>query len=307
MRAAPAPFVVLALAATLAATLTATTAGCDAASAERGLSALLRVEGAQWTPGATPEAAVGPPVLSLRNPRSTVWPGQVAKSISGTLAPSASAVSFMLEGDRGHWIVPAGAPDAVAPAELTFAAHLAFAAALPLGQHWLLVRAVDPRGHFGPTRREPLLAQEMPPIAGELVFSLAWDTNADLDLHVVDPQGIEVWARNINSYQAPPPGQPEDPEVWRRGGILDHDSNAGCLIDGRRRENVVWAGPAPAGTYLVRVDAASLCGQPAARWTVQVIRAGVVAARAAGTLVESSTRGKHAQGSGLFVLMFSHP
>ena len=268
---------------------------------------MFRVEGAQWIPGPTPIDATGPAVLSVRNARTTVWPGQVDKNISGTLARSASAVSLGLEGDGGHWILPAGPPDVVSPAELTFAARVAFAATLPPGEHWLLLRAVDASGRFGPARREALLAQEAPSVAGELVFSLTWDSNADLDLHVVDPDGVEVWARNINSYQAPPPGQPEDPEAWRRGGILDHDSNAGCLVDGRRRENVVWAGPAPAGTYLVRVAAPSLCGEPAARWTVTASRAGVAAARATGTLVEASTRGKHAQGGGLLVLTFSYP
>ena len=139
------------------------------------------------------------------------------------------------------------------------------------------------------------------------MVSLRWDTNADLDLHVVDPQGIEIWARNINSYQPPPPGQPEDPEAWRRGGILDHDSNAGCLIDGRRRENVVWAEAPPPGQYIVRVDPASLCGEPAARFVVEVHKQGVSAARASGILVEEQVRGGQGKGAGIFVLAFDYP
>ena len=290
-----------------AAVAAATLSSCEAASTDSGLGTLLRVEGAQWTPGAPPNETDGPAVATVRNARTTVWPGQPEKSITGTLSRQASAVSLMLEGDGGHWILPAGPPDAQSPAELTFTARIAFSPKLPLGPLVLLVQAVTSGNRFGPPWREPLLAQSPVQVSGALVISLRWDTEADLDLHVIDPQGIEVWARNINSYQTPPPGQPEDPEAWRRGGILDFDSNAGCAIDGRRRENVIWAESAPAGTYLVRVDAASLCGEAAARWTIEVTKAGLPAGHATGTLVQANTRGKHAQGSGLSVLTFNYP
>jgi len=88
---------------------------------------------------------------------------------------------------------------------------------------------------MGPPAVVPLIASGPPgPPAGALVVSLEWDTEADLDLHVVTPDGVEIWAGNINSYQAPPPGTPVDPAAWQAGGILDLDSNAGCVIDGRQ-------------------------------------------------------------------------
>jgi hypothetical protein len=136
---------------------------------------------------------------------------------------------------------------------------------------------------------------------------LQWDSNADLDLHVVDPNGVEIWSRNINSYEAPPPGVAEDPEGWRRGGILDFDSNANCVIDGRRRENVVWVQAPPAGVYVVRVEAASLCEQVAARWRLEVLRSDVVVAHATGTLVAANTLGKQGAGGGLLALTFIQP
>jgi hypothetical protein len=281
--------------------------GCEAASPGSGLDALLRVADAQWAPDPMPTEMDGPAVTTVRNARTMVWPGQRDKPVSGTLARDATAIALALEGDRGYWILPAGAPDVQAPTEVTFTARLSFAPTLPLGAHDLVLRAVSAAGRFGPPRREPLVAAPLVSVTGALVVSLRWDTNADLDLHVTDPQGIEVWARNINSYQPPPPGQPEDPQAWRHGGILDFDSNAGCVIDGRRQEDVVWADAAPAGQYVVRVDAPSLCGQPAARFVVEVYRQGQLAGTAEGTVVEAQTRGEHGRGAGLYVMAVDYP
>jgi len=121
---------------------------------------------------------------------------------------------------------------------------------------------------------------------------------------VVIPDGIEIWAGNINSYRMPPPGTAVDASAWRSGGILDFDSNASCVIDGRREENVVWQSPAPPGSYLVRVDTASLCGAPAARWNVQVLLAGTMIAASQGESLSSDTRFSKGPGSGVLALTF---
>src|SRR5205823_3114082 len=63
-------------------------------------------------------------------------------------------------------------------------------------------------------------------------------------------------------------------------GELDYDSTANCVSDGVRQEDVVFtkAAPdpkaAPSGTYEVRVDATSLCGQVTARWHAYAIANG---------------------------------
>ena len=61
-------------------------------------------------------------------------------------------------------------------------------------------------------------------------MSLAWDSEADLDLHVVDPAGVEIWARNINSYQSPSVGTPPDPSAVMAGV----STSAGVATGGRR-------------------------------------------------------------------------
>jgi uncharacterized protein YfaP (DUF2135 family) len=76
--------------------------------------------------------------------------------------------------------------------------------------------------------------------AGEVQVSVSWNSAADVDLHVVEPNGDEVYYGSTTSGT---------------GGELDLDSNAACGSDGPRNENITWpTGNAPAGEYIVRVD-----------------------------------------------------
>lgn len=91
---------------------------------------------------------------------------------------------------------------------------------------------------------------------GEVQVSVSWNSLADIDLHVVEPGGEEVFWGNSQSGT---------------GGELDLDSNAACGSDGPRNENVTWAdGTAPAGEYIVRVDNWSACGATRTDWVVTV-------------------------------------
>ncbi len=283
--------------------------GCrTTADADVGLDAQLRVAGAQFVTGdldAVP--ADGPAVVSVFNSLTGVQPGERDKPLSGTVATTATAVALGLRGDRGYWIVVAGPPALDAPDLPTFQATLSFSPALPLGPLTLVARAVDAVGHFGAPALVPLSSAPAPPPSGTLVVSLRWDTEADLDLHLVIPGGIEVWAGNINSYRMPAPGAPGDAGFWQQGGMLDFDSNAACVIDGRREENIVWQSPPPPGPYLVRVDAASLCGVAAARWTVDVLEDGVARAAGAGESLPSDVRFSKGPGGGTQALAFDVP
>ena len=286
-------------------------AACGGTTPDAGLSGLLRVEGGMYFPGtleAAPADAVnpGPAVISVFNSLTTVVPGERGKPVSGTVASSATAVALGLSGDRGYFVLLAAPPALDAPDLPTFAATLSFSADLPLGPQTLVVRAADGRGVLGAPAFVPLSSVLSAP-AGALVVSLRWDTESDLDLHVVVPGGVEVWAHNINSYQLPPPGTAVDPLAWQQGGILDFDSNAGCVIDGRRQEDVVWQAAPPAGTYVVRVDTASLCGTPAARWTADAVLNGVSLGAAQGEALPSDVRFSKGAGSGVQALVFDVP
>jgi hypothetical protein len=95
---------------------------------------------------------------------------------------------------------------------------------------------------------------------GDVQISISWTGASDVDLHVFDPSGEEVYWAN---------------RVAASGGELDLDSNPGCTIDNTNNENIVWAsGTAPAGEYRVVVDYWADCGVPRSDYVVTVALAG---------------------------------
>jgi hypothetical protein len=96
--------------------------------------------------------------------------------------------------------------------------------------------------------------------SGDVQVTVAWDTDADVDLHVVDPGGVEIYWANRQSPS---------------GGQLDLDSNAACARDNVRNENISWpVGTAPQGDYTVRVDYWSSCDAPETNYTVVIHNGG---------------------------------
>jgi hypothetical protein len=114
------------------------------------------------------------------------------------------------------------------------------------------IQLADALGSFGPAFLVTFAIQEVG--TGDVQVSLSWDTETDVDLHVVDPTGEEIYYGNTSSES---------------GGQLDLDSNAGCGIDGINNENITWpTGMAPSGTYVVRVNFWSDCDLQPANFTV---------------------------------------
>jgi hypothetical protein len=279
--------------------------GCEGESADPGLDALLRVGAAQFVPGDMPASANGPAITAVANPTNQVEPGEVARPLGGSLAPGATAVLVQLVGDRGHWRVVAGAPDVAVPDQPTFSMQLSFARRLARDPVELTLAAVDSSGRVGPAQTVTLgLTAEVDPPA--LAVVLTWDRDADLDLRVVDPAGIEIFARNPSAAGDDNPGLPPTADQIAAAGRLDLDSNAACVIDGRRRERVIWPQTAPVGLYTVRVDTPDLCGHPQAHWQVEVLRDGTPIQRAEGVARPVDTRFDHGLGAGVFALSFQH-
>jgi hypothetical protein len=262
-------------------------AGCGV-SPDPGLSADLQVEGARFSTGAPAAGGDGPAVRGLQLADAHIAAGAHDRPLLGQLDRSATAVTLRLDGDRGYWIVPAGVPATEAPTLPTFDVRLAFARTLPTGARTLIAQAVDADGHVGPpsTLALDIAGAALP--SGAMVVHLEWRGTADLDLHLVDPFGIETWARHPN-------------------GLLDVDSNAQCVFDGRDQENIVFTAPPPPGHYIVRVDAFSLCGAALADWRVDVLRDGAVVATASGEAGDSDTREAHDKGAGRTALELDVP
>lgn len=76
---------------------------------------------------------------------------------------------------------------------------------------------------------------------GNLQVHLSWAVDNDIDIHLIQPDGEEIYYNNTTSST---------------GGHLDVDSNAGCDIDGIRNENITYGEGSVvlAGEYIVEVD-----------------------------------------------------
>ena len=89
-------------------------------------------------------------------------------------------------------------------------------------------------------------------------------------------------------------------------GQLDRDSNAACVQDGYKRENVVWneANPPEEGTYLVQIHMWSACGAPAASFVFSLTVDGAEVMNVPGRLLDIDADGG-AKKPGLFVGYFT--
>jgi uncharacterized protein YfaP (DUF2135 family) len=104
---------------------------------------------------------------------------------------------------------------------------------------------------------------------GDVQVTLLWADGNDLDLHVTDPSGAEIYFSH-----------PKSPT----GGTLDHDDTAGCSSTGTHVENVFWpTGGAPPGRYRVFVKNYTSCGSPS-RYSLTAKVRGKVAIATTGSI-----------------------
>lgn len=97
---------------------------------------------------------------------------------------------------------------------------------------------------------------------GNIQITAVWQTAADIDLHVTDPTGQELYYGN---------------RAGASGGVLDHDANSACRVEPPTAENVYWnTQTPPRGTYVVRVEAYDLCGVPSTPTTLSIAVGGRV-------------------------------
>jgi len=290
------------------------TGACSGANPSSGQTAWMRVQGAQYIAGSIDVApqADAPEVHSISTQNNDLYPGVTGKSISGTVGPGSTAVMLGLLGDSGHWVIPVQDMDQNTPGDFTFGCSVSFSPETQTadgGGLSLVVRATNKQGDIGPAVMQPMI-MEAPRPAGVLVISLDWDTEADLDLHVVLPAqdgGVnEIWSRKPTGLPIGTTNASDDDGT--AAGYLDRDSNSMCVIDGNRVENVIFPDTAPSGHYIVRVDTFSLCGEVAARWRVRVFTgdAATSTLQAFGQSTDTDTRFPHGQGAGVQALVFDY-
>jgi len=110
------------------------------------------------------------------------------------------------------------------------------------------------------------------PGAGAVTVRLTWYTTDDLDLHVIDPSGEEIYYGNRQGAS---------------GGQLDRDSNAACSEQSASPvENVYWpSSGAPRGAYTAKVRYFSDCDEvDAVQFRLRIMVDGRVVYEGTGTL-----------------------
>lgn len=185
----------------------------------------------------------------------TVAAGSPIRTVYVAMAGTSMGLANETAGGFGGFFeVPNGAATTMAPLVLAFSQQI------PTSPFDLFLAVEDESGAVGPFTTVTFNALQVG--TGDIQVTLSWDSDSDVDLHVVGPSGEEVYWANRNSAS---------------GGELDLDSNAGCSIDDVRNENITWpVGTAPQGTYTVRVDYWSSCGVAETNYTVLVNNGGNV-------------------------------
>jgi uncharacterized protein YfaP (DUF2135 family) len=210
---------------------------------------------------AAPPPAGGPTITAAGN-QNVVNGGTLAVAIQSAVAftrvylyvggKTLGLASETPGGIAGHYDIP------LASAQTSAALLITFPQEIPVRDFQLLFAVADAAGIVGPYA--PLAAQVTQVGTGDVQVTLSWDVDSDVDLHVVGPDGVDIFYGHPTSAT---------------GGELDLDSNAGCSLDHVRNENITWpVGRAPAGRYIVRVDYWDSCGVTRTNYTVRINNGG---------------------------------
>jgi hypothetical protein len=226
------------------------------------------VPGAQFVAGDLPSGVTGPKISLVSFPNSTLIAGQAGTSLSGDADSNAYTVSFRFASiGSGYWIVPVGPLDFTNPGQNSWSATANFSHKIVPGKYALDFVASDNAGNPGPLYTTAITFNSSMP-SGHVVFALTWDSNADLDLHVLSPDGTQLspkhWFSTATVAKQADGGWP--PGV----GFLDRDSNANCVEDAWREEDVSFPGDPDPGTYVFSVDEFSACGAPATNFVFKM-------------------------------------
>jgi hypothetical protein len=266
--------------------------GCASGSpANQGLSEPIVVHATQTTagvpsvqffpgnlPGFPPEGADAGPAQtpSVRSfnaaNNSVVVPGAAGKSFTGAATNDGTSVGIRFADlGTGYWVVPLGIPSGQIQNALTFGFSADFALSIPPGKHPLRAVAIDNNGNGGTAVDISLCVESripdnnhscVPSIAAPAaVMTLAWDSNFDLDLHVILPDG-----RDVNP-KTPLTVDPNAVDAGTNPSGIDRDSLGGCVPDGMRQEDLIFQTPPPPGLYDIYANPFASCGQPDVHFT----------------------------------------
>ena len=201
--------------------------------------------------GGTPPTAAGGPSITAASQGSTAFLGQPLRySVAGSAA--FSKVYLWVDGVDGYYELdlPVSVSLVQLILQMTPDAASSFA----------LETAVSGTSGVGPAHSETITPAD--PANSDIFVTLKWSAASDVDLHVIDANGFEVYYGADTSPQ---------------GGHLDLDANAGCDITDavHPQETISWPhGTAPSGHYKVIVDYYDDCGVSSSPFTGTVSKNG---------------------------------
>jgi len=223
------------------------------------------VQGSQQS--GTPPAPNGGPTATTGGNGSAVAGGSSGVAVSGSAPFQSVVVSASSSSGSASLFVPGGlgGPRTSATSTATgfFRIDLpspvtsqtivvTFSRSIPAAAFNIQIQLISATGAVGAVATLPVTVHTVSASAVEV--NVSWNQPSDVDLHVVEPSGNEIFFGN----KGPSP----------TGGTLDLNSNDAplgatgvCAIDNVDNENVSWpTGTPAAGTYQVKVDYFSTCG-----------------------------------------------
>lgn len=247
--------------------------GCFTTDYNSGTFEPITVRDATFFEGELPEDpdAASPTIAYAAGVNNVVTQGKGNVSYSGLASTEAYSVgvAFPTVG-TGYWVVPVEGVDVTQDDDYIFHTVLDFTPEVPYGIQTLSFVAFEEEGYVGPRYDTEVCilpessdgnlaacTDEVTP--QNAVISLSWDTNVDLDLVVVTPEGKVVNSKSPTTVVAD--GKIESEQISDpTTGTLSRDSNKNCAIDSIRVESLVFPGEPPAGDYLIYADLFSPCG-----------------------------------------------
>ena len=254
--------------------------GCEAQLKEGAIFRLEDVISGVTDAGGTVHATLNRGAPPAASGGTTVTASGIAVMINGgssvqTLAGSAafSRVILAVDGLDGWY-------DLTLPASAASADVILSASTLASSGTINVRYGVGDAGGVGPQASQSIRFLQVG--SGDIQISVSWTDSADVDLHVIDPSGEEIFFGHKTSAS---------------GGTLDLDANAACSPNESSparvfysNENVVWPiGQAPNGTYKVILDYWSDCGVAQTDWVATVQRQGAAPQIFTGTFAGPSS------------------
>jgi hypothetical protein len=237
--------------------LAATVAG--AAGAPEPSSDVVSVGDGDFSDGEPPPPAGGealPTIVRLTGPDTVTNGGTALLHVE--LSPPIPSPRFVVEllGASGYHTVTGVDPEGDGVYDIA----VQVAAEATQTSFVFRVALIDEQGNVGPYQE--VAVGLLMSGTGDVKVTLSFDRLHDLDLHVVEPSGDEIFY---------------DRRFSESGGQLDLDSGSNCASTGANAENIFWPpGGAPAGDYRVSVQNYQQCSPGEIAFTVRIEHDNVV-------------------------------